>query len=60
MGCGGEKMNEYKLKAITISGEYIEQSLNDFYEINQFIFEIGEQLKSCIVVRWDNVVYRFI
>jgi len=53
-------MNEYKLKAITISGEYIEQSLNDFYEINQFIFEIGEQLKSCIVVRWDNVVYRLI
>ena len=53
-------MNEYKLKAYTRTGEYIEQSLDDFYEIDQFIYEIGEELTWCIVVRWDQVVYRYI
>ena len=53
-------MNEYKLKAYTKTGEYIEQSLDDFYEIDQFLYEIGEELSWCIVVRWDQVVYRYV
>lgn len=53
-------MNEYTLKAYTKSGQYIEQQLDDFYEINQYISEIGERLSWCIVVRWDLVTYRYI
>tara|TARA_R100000426_G_scaffold14579_2_gene13913 strand:- start:11330 stop:11491 length:162 start_codon:yes stop_codon:yes gene_type:complete len=53
-------MNEYKLKAYTTKGEYIEQSLDDFYEIDQFLFEIGDQLSWCIVVRWDGITYKYV
>jgi len=53
-------MNEYKLKAYTTKGEYIEQSLDDLYEIDQFLFEIGDQLSWCIVVRWDGITYKYV